>query len=239
MNKEKTLLYRLNLGYENANSFRDLMFDKNIVIAPSFSYLPSERTRINLDLVYNKSNSRLDRGQSIFGSKDLYSTPISLNVADLNDYLNEETYMITASLSQQLTNRIIFNASYLRTGYRQDLFEHRSTAFAVDKEGNQIDNLAFRRTIFRHNEQYSESLTGYLTTEANTGALEHKLVLGYDFNSSVIPVGFSQMDATGYRLKDGTVATRYFVKDSTKYEFYNYNGQMILGLFLIQTNIFL
>jgi iron complex outermembrane receptor protein len=131
LNKDKTVLYRLNLGYENANSFRDLLFDKNVVIAPSISYLPSEKTRINLDVVYNKSNSRLDRGQSVFGSSDLYSTPISLNVADINDFLKEETYLVTASLSHQVNQHISFNTSFLRTGYRQDLLEHRSTAFAV------------------------------------------------------------------------------------------------------------
>ena len=227
MNESKTVLYRLNLGYENAGSFRDLMFDKNIVIAPSISYIPSERTRVNVDAVYNKSNSRLDRGQSIFGSNDLYSTPISLNVADINDYLNEETYLLTASLSHQLSNWLTFNTSFLRTGYKQDLFEHRSTAFAVDKEGNTIESLAFRRASQRHNEQYSNSFTAYLTGEVQTGKVQQKLVLGYDFANSVIPVGSSQMDATGYRLKDGSIATKYVVKDSAKYQFYDYKGQMI------------
>lgn len=227
LNKDKSLLYRLNLGYENANSFRDLLFDKNIVVAPSISYVPSERTRINLDAVYNKSNSRLDRGQSIFGSSDLYSTPISMNVADINDFLNEETYLVTASLSHQLSDHITFNTSYLRTGYRQDLFEHRTTAFAVDKEGNEIQDLAFRRTINRHNEQFSDSFTAYLNANFNTGEIGHKLVVGYDYNNSLIPLGSSQADATGYRLKDGSIASRYVAKDSSKYEFYEYKGQMI------------
>lgn len=227
MNKEKTVLYRLNLGYENAGSFRDLLFDKNIVIAPSISYLASPKTRLNFDAVYNKSNSRLDRGQSVFGSSSLYSTPISLNVADINDYLDEETYLITASLTHEFSKHISFNASFLRTGYRQDLFEHRSTAFAVDKKGQEIRELAFRRTIRRHNEQFSNSATAYLTANAFTGAVNHKILVGYDYNTSVIPIGSSQMDATGYRLLDGTVASRYVVRDSAKYEFYSYNGQMI------------
>ncbi|MBB2151370.1 TonB-dependent receptor [Pedobacter gandavensis] len=227
MNKKKTVLYRLNLGYENAESFRDLLFDKNIVVAPSLSYIPSDRTRINFDLVYNKSNSRLDRGQSIFGSTDLYSTPISLNVADENDYLKEKTYLVTTSLSHKLTDHITFNTSFLRTGYRQDLFEHRSTAFAVDAKGKQIEELAFRRASIRHNEQYSNSFTAYLSSEFKTGPLKHILITGYDYNDSKIPLGSSQNDATGYRLKDGTVTTKYVVKDSAKYEMYAYKGKMI------------
>ena len=63
--KDSTLLYRLNFGYENAETFRDLMFDRNFVIAPSLTFVPSEKTRINFDLVYTDSKSRLDRGQPI------------------------------------------------------------------------------------------------------------------------------------------------------------------------------
>lgn len=227
LNKDKTVLYRLNLGYENANSFRDLLFDKNVVIAPSISYLPSEKTRINLDVVYNKSDSRLDRGQSIFGSSDLYSTPISLNVADVNDYLKEETYLVTASMSHQLSDHITFNTSFLRTGYRQDLLEHRSTAFAVDANGKQIQELALRRASMRHNEQFSNSFTAYLNFAFKTGPLSHTLLTGYDYNDSKIPVGSSQSDAAGYLLKDGTTASKYVVKDSAKYQFYEYKGKMI------------
>lgn len=47
MNEQKTLLYRLNLGYENAEAFRDLQPNKTFVIAPSFSFLPNEKTSMN------------------------------------------------------------------------------------------------------------------------------------------------------------------------------------------------
>lgn len=88
-----TLLYRLNVGYENAESFRDLMFDRNFVIAPSLTFLPSEKTRINFDLVYTDSKSRLDKGQPIFGSFDLNSTPQSLSLNSANNSLsNTYTY---------------------------------------------------------------------------------------------------------------------------------------------------
>ncbi|HKZ65072.1 MAG TPA: TonB-dependent receptor, partial [Chitinophagaceae bacterium] len=54
-NNNQKVLYRLNIGYENAQSFRDLQFDKNYVIAPSVSFIPNERTKVNFDLVYNYS----------------------------------------------------------------------------------------------------------------------------------------------------------------------------------------
>ncbi|RZL08151.1 MAG: TonB-dependent receptor, partial [Hymenobacter sp.] len=119
LSKDSTLLYRLNLGYEDAQSFRDLQFDRNIVIAPSFSFLPSPHTRLNLDVVYNSSNSRLDRGQSTY-KNDLYSTPVSQALATGNDYLNEQTYNVTGSLSHQFAPGLTGNLAYIKTGYSED-----------------------------------------------------------------------------------------------------------------------
>src|SRR5690606_10670615 len=89
MNKEKTLLYRLNLAYQNAESFRVLQGAEDMVIAPSISFIPTDRTQVNVDFVYSKTKSRLDRGQPIFGATagtDLYSTPISFAIGKENDF---------------------------------------------------------------------------------------------------------------------------------------------------------
>ncbi|MEL7159746.1 MAG: TonB-dependent receptor, partial [Bacteroidota bacterium] len=96
-----TLLYRLNLGYENSGSFRDLQFDKNLVVAPSFSFLPNDRTRLNVDLVYQGSEGRLDRGQAVFGDGDLFSVPITKALNANNDYLREESVNTTISLTHK------------------------------------------------------------------------------------------------------------------------------------------
>lgn len=38
MTEDETLLFRLNLGYENSGNFRDLQYDKNLVVAPLFHF---------------------------------------------------------------------------------------------------------------------------------------------------------------------------------------------------------
>src|SRR5690606_3650112 len=84
MNESRTLLYRLNLAYQNAESFRVLQGGEDMVVAPSISFIPNDRTQVNIDFVYTKTKSRLDRGQPIFGASagaDLYSTPISFAIA--------------------------------------------------------------------------------------------------------------------------------------------------------------
>ncbi|SFT02810.1 TonB-dependent receptor [Mucilaginibacter polytrichastri] len=217
-NKDSSLLYRLNLGYEDANSFRDLQFDKNVIVAPSLSFIASPKTRINFDLVYNNSHSRLDRGQAVIGN-DLYSTPQSLALSAGNDYLNEQTYIVTLSLTHQFNKKLSFNAGYSKTGYQEDLYEHRSAnVYAVDKLGNNIPNLVAMQIFQRKRKRYIDNFSGYFNYNEKTGPIEHKIVLGYDYGSEKMPVGASQLTASGYRnaSNTGTIAN-YVAKDSLKY----------------------
>ncbi len=198
-NKSKTLLYRLNLGYEDAQNFRDLQFDKNIVVAPSLSFIASEKTRVNLDLVFNNSSSRLDRGQSTF-ENDLYSTPISRSLNTANDYLKEQTYTITTSLNHQINKDISFNASYMKTGYNEDLTEHRSSnSYALDGDGNTIGTMVGRQVFIRKRTRFVDNLSAYFNIQKTTGKLTHKLVLGYDYAQETLPAGGSQLTANGYK----------------------------------------
>ena len=210
VNESKTLLYRLNLGYEDAQNFRDLQFDKNVVVAPSLSFIPSDKTRVNLDLVFNNSSSRLDRGQSTF-ENDLYSTPITRSLNTANDYLKEQTYTITTSLNHQISKDISFNASYMKTGYNEDLTEHRSSnSYAVDGEGNNIGTMVGRQVFIRKRSRFVDNLSAYFNIQKTTGKFAHKLVVGYDYAQETLPAGGSQLTANGYRNASNTGSiTRY------------------------------
>lgn len=203
MNKEKTLLYRLNLAYQNAQSFRVLQGGEDMVIAPSISFVPTDRTQVNVDFVYSKTNSRLDRGQPIFGASagtDLYSTPVSFAIGKENDYENELNLYTTASLQHKLTDHISFNASYMKFLYDEDLLEHRtSNRYAVDANGQQIPTLMEMQTIRRKRKNYNDNITLYLVNDFHTGPLVHKLLVGYDYIQNVSPVGGSNYNALGYR----------------------------------------
>lgn len=217
-NKDSTLLYRLNLGYEDANSFRDLQFDKNVIVAPSLTFIASPKTHINFDMVYNNSKSRLDRGQSVIGN-DLYSTPQTLALSAGNDFLNEQTYIVTLSINHNFNDHFSFNAAYSKTGYQEDLYEHRgANVYAKDKLAADIPNLVAMQIFARKRKRYIDNFSGYFNYTGKTGAIEHKVVAGYDYGSEKTPVGASQLTASGYRnaANTGTIAN-YVAKDSLKY----------------------
>ncbi|RYF53093.1 MAG: TonB-dependent receptor, partial [Cytophagaceae bacterium] len=210
-------------GYVNAQGFRNLQFDKNIIIAPSVSFLPTDKTRINFDLVYNKSNSRLDRGQSVVGN-NLYSSAIATSLNAVNDYLNEETYLITTSLNHQFSQKTSLNMAYLRTGYTEDLLEHRSSNVnGIDSAGVAIPNLVARQVFVRQTKSFMDNVSLFLNHTFNTGRAEHKLVFGYDYIQSTTPKGSGQQTANGYLLKAGGAAA-YNAKRPDLYQFYTYTN---------------
>lgn len=200
MNDEKTLLYRLNLGYENSGSFRDLQFEKNYIIAPSFSFIPNTKTRLNFDIVLQSGDSRLDRGQSVLGTGDLYSTPISKSLNRSNDYLKENVYNATISLNHRLSNHISFNSSFMRTSYDEDLLEHRSAnTYGKDAAGKLIDSQIEMQVFIRKRTFNVDNVSNYFNIDFDLAKTTHKVVIGYDYAQEVLAAGGSQLTARGYR----------------------------------------
>lgn len=225
MNEEGTLLYRLNLAYENSDSYRDLQKNKSLMVAPSISFLPTDKTRINFDLVVTQYDGKLDRGQPIFGATsgtDLNSTPISFAIGEANDYHTNNVQYFTLSLNHQFTDAFSFNASYMKFAWDEDLFEHRtSNSFAVDSLGNEIPTLMGMQVINRMRKLVSDNLSTYLVYHAKTGAIDHNLVAGVDYIQQRQPVGGGQSRAYGYRKTDGTIANSYNPANAEDYLFEN------------------
>lgn len=209
MNENKTLLYRLNLAYQNAESFRVLQGGEDIVIAPSISFIPDDKTQVNFDFVYSKTKSRLDRGQPIFGADagtDLNSTPISFAIGKRNDFENETNLYVTTSLQRKITKNVTFNASYMKFMYEEDLLEHRtSNNYALDTNADPIPTKMGMQTIRRQGKNYSDNITAYFVTDLKTGPLKHKILTGYDYIQNESPVGNSNYNASGYRKVNGMV----------------------------------
>lgn len=218
MTEDKKLLYRLNLGFENSDGFRDLQFSRNLVIAPSFAFLPTNNTSLNFDIVYQDSKGRLDRGQAAFGNRDLYTTPITTSLSAANDYLNEVSINSTVSLRHNFSDRISFNSTYQLSSYTEDLLEHRtSNQFAALGDGTFDDTKVAMRVFYRKRSWNNNAFNNYINADYDLGKVKNTLLVGYDyFRQEQLPGG-SQLEARTYLLANGGTANSYNPRNAANY----------------------
>lgn len=229
LNESKTLLYRLNGAYQEAGSYRDLIGNKSFLLSPSFSYIPDDKTAINVEVIFSNMNGKLDRGQPIFGAvagaTDLNSTPISLNLAAPDDFFKSKEFIVTGTLSHKFTDNISFNTSYMKQTWTEDLQEHRTTnAFATDTAGNPITSLAAMQFVQRRQSWNIDNVSSYLNFAFRTGKISHKLLIGYDLHSWRKLKGGGQNAARGFLLKDGAVASSYVKANAASYQLMTIGG---------------
>ncbi|WP_298510836.1 TonB-dependent siderophore receptor [uncultured Kordia sp.] len=114
LNESKTLLYRFNAAFQEADSFRDVVNNNALLISPSLSYIPNENTSLNVEMIYSDSEGNLDRGQPIFGAIngefDLNSTPITRNVGASSDHYKNKEFIFMANFSKKFAENFGFNA---------------------------------------------------------------------------------------------------------------------------------
>ncbi len=233
LNKEKTLLYRLNGAYQEAASYRDLVKNNSFLLSPSISYIPNDKTAINAEMIVSNMQGNLDRGQPIFGVvagvvTDLNSTPRSLNLGATNDFFNSKELIITGNLAHKFSKNISFNTSYMKQTWTEDLQEHRTTnAFAPDITGKSVTSLAAMQFVQRKQFWTIDNLNAYFNFEGNTGKIKHKLLVGYDLQSWQKLKGGGQNAARGFLLKDGSVAGAFTVANAANYQTVTIGGVVL------------
>ena len=218
LNDKKTLLYRLNLAYENTDGFRNLQGLTSYIVAPSFTYRASEKTQLNIDMTYVNHQGKLDRGVAVFGDGSLFSRPISATQSAANDYLRENSVNLSFALSHRLAQGLLFNSTYLFSSYDEDLLEHsQDNAFVKKADGKDNPSLVLMRVTQRQRHFRNNNFNNFLTWDVTTGAIKHKLLVGYDhFNTRLLP-GSSYIEAGGYLLKNGGTAKTFNVKKGLDY----------------------
>ncbi|MEL7148048.1 MAG: TonB-dependent receptor, partial [Bacteroidota bacterium] len=210
LNESKTLLYRFNTAFQEAQSFRDLVQNNALLITPSISYIPNSSTALNAEVIYNSGVGNLDRGQPIFGringDFDLNSTPTSLNVGASNDFYKSEELMIMTNFTKSFTDNFGLNASYMKQTWTEDLAEHRTeNRAAVDIEGNAIPTLAAMRYVEREQFWDTDNINLFFNLDVESGNVENKILIGYDGSRWERTIGGGQNSARRYLRLDGSV----------------------------------
>lgn len=168
-----TVLGRLNIGYENADSFRDLVDNEQLFISPVVEWRPDASTSLLARLEYLNRDAAFDRG---FGNAPVFlEQPISRNYGE--DFMRIEKEQWVGGL--EFNRRL--NADWrLRLG---------GLVSAVDVPEEQFFNYGFPAlagtTVNRNFVSYNETqddltLQAELYGRVVTGPLTHRLLIGVD-----------------------------------------------------------
>lgn len=223
LNKNKTLLYRLNVGYENGKSFRDLQFKKAYMIAPTIAYIPNEKTSMSVEFVMSDNQNRLDRGQPIFYTPGttprLDATPITYAMGAINDVNKTLDLNIMANLTHKFTDELSLNMAYMKHVWQEDLTELRTNNnFGKDAFGVRQYDKVEMRYVQRNSNFFTDNFNAYFNYNWNLGEqIRNKSVVGYDLIMFEIGHGGvnTVRDYTG-NAKDGTLTPRIPHWDLTK-----------------------
>ncbi|NDJ17921.1 TonB-dependent siderophore receptor [Myxacorys almedinensis] len=178
LNPEKTLLYRLNASYEDANSFRDFINNRTFFIAPVISWQIADRTRWTVELEYRKDDRITDSGLLLPGAsfERIRQLPISQLLNEPNDEFESRYLSVLSTLEHGLSDnwkiRKIFN------------FIDASRDFIQTTEA---DSLGSDGRTLERSQRASEQTVNYYFGEVDlignfkTGSIGHEVVVGIDY----------------------------------------------------------
>ncbi len=177
LNEDKTLLYRLNAGYEETETFRDFSSRTSLMLAPSVTFIPTDRTTLSAELVYSSFDGFLDRGVAIPG-QDLDAADITLSLSQPSDYYKVKDIYFISSLHHSFTDNFSFNLSWMKYFWDEELAEHRTANNWIDNGSETISNLRYWERI---DQRQNDNLSAYFVLRGNTGRVNHQLLAGVDY----------------------------------------------------------
>ncbi|WP_017652819.1 TonB-dependent siderophore receptor [Fortiea contorta] len=187
LNVDKTLLYRLNVAYENAGSFRDFISSENIFVAPVIAWKASENTDLKFFFEYTDREYKPDRGVFAIGDRP-GSVPITRFFGEPS--INEGA-ITNSKFGYNLEHR--FSQDWqLRQTLAINIWE--SDEIRVQFRGLQADGRTGRRDIANFGGTVEEDYRLQTDVIGNfkTGTITHKLLFGVDLNRSTsVSNGFS------------------------------------------------
>lgn len=182
INKEKNLLGRVNVAYQNQNSWQDAGFRKSFFVAPALEYRVSERLKINLNA--ELYTSEFTTPSAIFLNRTrlfVAHTPEELGFNFKRSYTNNDLAMKnpTANLravfnyqiSDQWTSQtILSNNTRQSEGYYQYQFIRKATDDSLER------NISYQNTM-NANLDVQQNFVG----DFKIGKLRNRLLIGLDY----------------------------------------------------------
>ena len=165
--------FRVNGLAERSNSFRDFVKFRRYGIAPTFTFTPSNDTRLTFAYEFFRDQRTADRGITSFQNKPA-NVPISTYYGNPDDSeVNADVHLVSGTFEKQIGDLNIRN----RTMYGDyDRYYQNYVPGAVNTAGTLVSISAYNNATRRKN-LFSQTDLSYAF---ETGRLKHRLLGGFE-----------------------------------------------------------
>lgn len=176
LNPDETLLYRLNVAYENADSFRD--FDQGIeriFVSPVLSWAISDQTDLSVEFEYLDDERPFDRGLIALGD-EVADIPYERVLADPSDFSHREQIRLSYRLEHRFNEnwRVRNGFQFLRSNARYAFIDQED--FPLDEATGELQRGLADQEYIDRDYAFQADVVG----EFATGPIEHTLLFGVD-----------------------------------------------------------
>lgn len=190
LNQDDSLLYRLNVAYEDKGSFRQFVNSDHFFVAPVLQWRISDRTQMTLELDHKNGSSTLDYGVPAIGDRPA-DLPVGRNLGAAFSEIEVEETIVGFNWSHAFNEN--WEVKHLSNYY--DSLENDNVLVSA---GLQADNRTLDRIYFalRDNEVTSYNTNLYLTGKVETFGVKHTVLFGGDYlylKSESLAIGSSDV----------------------------------------------
>ncbi|KAA5538620.1 TonB-dependent receptor [Adhaeribacter rhizoryzae] len=181
LSKNKKLLYRAIIGYDQSESFRNDQHKENLFLAPSFTYLFSDNTNLNLELNYAHQQAvhQYDNGTFIRtrpdGTFDFNYYPNNLTIQSPTDYGKTNNTSATLTFNHRFNEKLKLTVVQRAVRNVLDYTDH----IPVGRIRNDSISRGYQDW---ETDRFSLQTTAYASYGTKTGPLNHQLIVGSDYN---------------------------------------------------------
>lgn len=183
----ESLSYRLNTVYQKSNSFRDEVYNKQFMVAPSLLWNISEATSLNVDAILMYNEATIDWGM-----------PLGLSLSQAKELDDSNFYGYPDGISKGENNSIIttFTHRFSENWELKNVTSYSNQprllhdVYPVYDEAN--NNVNFSWGDYKERSRTNTFSNAFdITGSIVTSTMEHRLQLGLDFSSTTRPVAYN------------------------------------------------
>lgn len=175
---------RLNVAYQDNNSFRKYVKTDRIYVNPSIAFHPDDKTEIVAEMDYLHNNSTPDRGTVNLAKGDteaLYEMPKGKFLGFATDNAETESFNLATSATRKLTDKLKLRAAFISSSYTSKII-----GASLSPVNSNNPNEFRKRSLAKSDREDLNKVFqfDFIGADVNTGFMKHTFQVGFDWKES-------------------------------------------------------